>query len=67
MSVKETVYERKSREWHERSRAEDARRLAAGEVTPDQLQEENSFIPRGTRITLPRENLRRFMLKFYNY
>lgn len=35
------------------ARKEDARRLAAGEVTPLQLQEENSLVPMGTKITIP--------------
>ena len=35
-----------------RARALDARRLAAGEVTPDQLQAENSFVPEGTPIRI---------------
>ena len=35
-----------------RARARDARRLAAGEVTPEQLQAENSFVPEGTPIRI---------------
>lgn len=35
-----------------RARARDARRLAAGEVTPEQLQAENSFIPEGVPIEI---------------
>jgi hypothetical protein len=34
------------------ARREDARRLAAGEVTPEQLQEENSLIPLGAKIEI---------------
>lgn len=36
-----------------KARAEDARRLAAGEVTPEELQNENSFFPLGAEITIP--------------
>ena len=32
------------------ARREDARRLAAGEVTPEQLQEENSLFPMDAKI-----------------
>jgi hypothetical protein len=32
------------------SRAEDVRRLAAGEVTREELARENSFIPPGVKI-----------------
>ena len=35
-----------------RARARDAKRLADGEVTPAQLQEENSFIPTGTPMRI---------------
>jgi hypothetical protein len=34
------------------NRLEDARRLASGEVTPEQLQEENSLWPRSAKITI---------------
>jgi len=36
-----------------RARLRDERRLARGEVTPEQLQEENSLIPASARITIP--------------
>lgn len=35
-----------------RARARDARRLAAGDVTPEQLQRENSFVQEGTPIRI---------------
>jgi len=35
------------------ARLRDERRLARGEVTPEQLQEENSLIPANVRITIP--------------
>jgi len=34
------------------NRLEDARRLASGEVTPEQLQEENSLWPRSAKISI---------------
>ena len=34
------------------NRVEDARRLASGEVTPEQLQEENSLWPPNAKITI---------------
>ena len=34
-------------------RLRDERRLARGEVTAEQLQEENSLIPANARITIP--------------
>jgi len=34
------------------NRANDARRLASGEVTPEQLQDENSLWPRHAKITI---------------
>ena len=36
-----------------RARLRDERRLASGEVTPEQLEEENSMIPIGAKITIP--------------
>ncbi|MFU8894164.1 MAG: hypothetical protein ACNA8L_11105 [Luteolibacter sp.] len=35
-----------------RVRKRDERRLARGEVTPEQLEVENSFIPLGAKITI---------------
>jgi transcription elongation GreA/GreB family factor len=35
-----------------RARLRDERRLARGEVTPEQLQEENSLVPMGATITI---------------
>jgi hypothetical protein len=35
-----------------RARMRDERRLARGEVTPEQLEEENSMIPMGAKITI---------------
>jgi len=46
-----------------RARRRDARRLARGEVTPEQLQEENSLIPMGTKITIL--NLRETLERYY--
>jgi len=36
-----------------RARLRDERRLASGEVTPEQLEEENSLIPIGAKIIIP--------------
>jgi hypothetical protein len=36
-----------------RARRRDGRRLASGEVTPEQLEEENSLIPLGAKIEIP--------------
>lgn len=36
-----------------RARLRDERRLARGEVTPEQLEAETSLIPMGTKITIP--------------
>lgn len=36
-----------------RARLRDVRRLARGEVTPVRLEEENSLIPIGAKITIP--------------
>ena len=36
-----------------RARKRDERRLACGEVTPEQLEEENSMIPMSAKITIP--------------
>lgn len=52
MRVKEVSFEKLQRDKH-KVRAEDARRLARGLVTPQQLQEENSLIPANARITIP--------------
>jgi hypothetical protein len=46
-----------------RARLRDEQRLARGEVTPEQLQEENSLIPRNAKITIL--NLRETMERYY--
>jgi hypothetical protein len=46
-----------------RARLRDEQRLAGGEVTPEQLQEENSLIPRNAKITIL--NLRETMERYY--
>jgi len=48
-----------------RARARDARRLAAGEVTPEQLQAENSFVPEGTEIRMV--NLAQALKRHYSW
>ena len=52
MKVKVVSFERLQRD-KRRARLRDERRLANGEVTPEQLQEENSLIPDNARITIP--------------
>ena len=46
-----------------RARKRDERRLARGEVTPEQLQEENSFVPRDAKIRIL--NLRETLERHY--
>ena len=46
-----------------RARLRDEQRLARGEVTPEQLQKENSLIPRNAKITIL--NLRETMERYY--
>ena len=46
-----------------RARKRDELRLARGEVTPEQLQEENSLVPLNARITIL--NLRETMERYY--
>ncbi len=46
-----------------KARLRDERRLASGEVTPQELEEENSLIPMGTKITIL--NLRDTMERHY--
>jgi hypothetical protein len=46
-----------------RARKRDELRLARGEVTPEQLQEENSFIPLNAKVTIL--NLRETMERYY--
>ena len=62
MKVKTVSFEKLQRDKRE-ARAEDARRLAAGEVTPEQLQEENSLVPMGAKITIL--NLRETLERHY--
>jgi hypothetical protein len=52
VKVKVVSFERLQRD-KRRARLRDERRLANGEVTPEQLQEENSLIPDNARITIP--------------
>jgi hypothetical protein len=52
VKVKMVSFEKLQRD-KRRARLRDERRLASGEVTPEQLQEENSLIPANARITIP--------------
>jgi hypothetical protein len=60
--IREVSFEELQRTKRE-SRREDARRLAAGEVTPEQLQNENSLVPLGTKIVML--NLRESLERHY--
>jgi hypothetical protein len=66
MPIKESEFDRKNREWHEHSRAEDARRLAAKEVTPEQLQEENAFLPKQVKIDAS-SHMAEYAKRYYSY
>ena len=52
VKVKTVSFEELQRD-KRKARLRDERRLARGEVTPEQLQEENSLIPASARITIP--------------
>ncbi len=62
MKVKLVSFEELQRD-KRRARLRDEQRLARGEVTPEQLQEENSLIPRNAKITIL--NLRETMERYY--
>ena len=50
--VKAVSFEKLQRD-KRRARLRDERRLARGEVTPEQLEVESSLIPMGAKITIP--------------
>jgi hypothetical protein len=52
VKVKTVSFEKLQRD-KRRARLRDERRLASGEVTPEQLEEENSMIPISAKITIP--------------
>ena len=52
MKVKTVSFEKLQRD-KRMARLRDERRLARGEVTPEQLAEESSLVPMGTKITIP--------------
>ena len=62
MEVRTVSFEALQRD-KRRARKRDELRLARGEVTPEQLQEENSLIPRNAKITIL--NLRETMERYY--
>jgi hypothetical protein len=62
MKVRTVSFEALQRD-KRRARKRDELRLARGEVTPAQLQEENSLIPMGTKITIL--NLRETLERYY--
>jgi hypothetical protein len=48
---------------HREERARDRRRIASGKATPQQIQDENSFIPHGAKIKWV--NFRSYMRQAY--
>lgn len=62
MEVRTVSFEALQRD-KRRARRRDELRLARGEVTPEQLEEENSFIPLSAKITIL--NLRETMERYY--
>ena len=62
MKVKVVSFDELQRD-KRRARLRGEQRLARGEVTPEQLQEENSLIPRNAKITIL--NLRDTMERYY--
>ena len=62
MEVRTVSFEALQRD-KRRARKRDELRLARGEVTPEQLQEENSLISMGTKITIL--NLRETLERYY--
>lgn len=62
MKVKVISFEKLQRD-KRKARLRDEQRRARGEVTPEQLQEENSLIPRNAKITIL--NLRETMECYY--
>ena len=61
MKVKVVSFEKLQRD-KRRARLRDERRLASGEVTPQQLEEESSLVPMSAKITIPNfcETLERY-------
>ena len=60
-----TVTFKEIEEEHRRERAEDARRLASHLVTKEELQEENSLVPKHVPIRI--ENLAAYARRVYSY
>ncbi len=52
MKVKTVSFEKLQRD-KRRARARDEQRLARGEVTPEQLEEETSLVPMSAKIIIP--------------
>jgi len=61
VKVKVVSFEKLQRD-KRRARLRDERRLASGEVTPQQLEEESSLVPMSAKITIPNfcETLERY-------
>lgn len=63
MKVKTVSFEKLQRDKH-RARLRDEQRLARGEVTPEQLEEENSFIPLRAKITI--QDFSKTLARYYD-
>ena len=63
MKVRTVSFEALQRD-KRRARKRDELRLARGEVTPEQLEEENSFIPLGARITI--QDFSKTLARYYD-
>lgn len=63
MKVKVVSFEKLQRD-KRRARLRDEQRLARGEVTPEQLEEENSFIPLSAKITI--QDFSKTLARYYD-
>ncbi len=63
MKVKVVSFEKLQRD-KRRARLRDEQRLALGEVTPEQLEEENSFIPLSAKITI--QDFSKTLARYYD-
>lgn len=63
MEVRTVSFEALQRD-KRRARKRDELRLARGEVTPEQLEEENSFIPLGAKITI--QDFSKTLARYYD-
>ena len=63
MEVRTVSFEALQRD-KRRARKRDELRLARGEVTPEQLEEENSFIPLNAKITI--QDFSKTLARYYD-